>query len=159
MKYWLRRAILSQQIIFPINLGIFHHISWNVGPRKNLSYFWKSVNKYYGEHFSEMFVVISSWNSSKISEGEEIFLQLLRQCGVLCMTWTVCTAWASTAWAWKVWACINMTFLQKYGITIWMSILKKKKVPFLCDYISVICFMELKRCVWIKIFKQPFQHP
>jgi hypothetical protein len=41
MDYGIRKVLLCQQTIFLINLGIFHHISWNVGARKNLSYFWK----------------------------------------------------------------------------------------------------------------------
>jgi hypothetical protein len=32
------------------------------------------------EDFYEIFVILFPWNSSEISEGEEIFLQLLRQC-------------------------------------------------------------------------------
>jgi hypothetical protein len=50
------------------------------GSLEKFEFLLKSVNFYYGEHFSEIFVVISSWNSSEISEGEEIFLQLLQQC-------------------------------------------------------------------------------
>jgi hypothetical protein len=44
MDTGIRRPVQCQLTIFLINLGIFHHISWNVGARKNLSYLWKSFN-------------------------------------------------------------------------------------------------------------------
>ncbi len=38
------RAILNQQTIFKMNLGIFRHISRNIEVRKNPKQFWKDIN-------------------------------------------------------------------------------------------------------------------
>jgi hypothetical protein len=53
-------ARVDQQTIFLINLGIFHHISPNVGVRKKLKYFWDVVYKQSGEHCSGIFVTLCS---------------------------------------------------------------------------------------------------